>query len=151
MVKRRACYALPGSAVLMGDERISGLGPGFVIYGWGRVKASITYEPAEVRGLARLREIMAQPDRFATNRDALDVESLAPPNIPCFSRDTCLAVNMRSQWFSTRLRDNDLLFSAKDAETMLHIARTWDVRRLVARPGTGLNSHAARVPAGYIE
>ena len=41
-------------------------------------------------------------------------------------------------WFKNLLHDNDLLFSTADPEVLRHIAETWHVRWLVARPGTDI-------------
>ena len=38
--------------------------------------------------------------------------------------------------FPALLRQNDLMFSTTDPETLRAIAKTWHVRWLVARPGT---------------
>ena len=54
--------------------------PNWLRYGIGVVKTGITYAPGEVRGLRRLGELMTPDERFATNKHALDMESLAPPN-----------------------------------------------------------------------
>ncbi len=40
--------------------------------------------------------------------------------------------------FKALLRDNDLIFTTTDAETLRNIAKTWSVRWLVARPGTDI-------------
>ena len=41
-------------------------------------------------------------------------------------------------WFKAMLRDNDLLFTTTDPETLRNIAKAWHVRWLVARPGTDI-------------
>lgn len=151
LMKRSRRYSLVGSAVLMGVLMVGFLAWGsvWVRYGLGRVKSGITYAPGEVRGLLRLREIMAPDERFATNQHALDIESLAPPNersygYSALSEHPVLLEGYLSRgeyalpWFGTLLHDNDLLFNTKDPETMLAMARTWHVRWLVARPGTDI-------------
>jgi hypothetical protein len=92
---------------------------------------------------------MTPHERFATNKHALDSESLAPPNersygYSALSERPVLLEGYLSRgenllpWFKILLHDNDLLFSATDPETVRNIARTWRVRWLVARPGTDL-------------
>ena len=163
LVKRGSRYSLAGSAVLMGVLMVGFLawGPVWVRYGLGRVKSGITYAPGEVRGLLRLREIMAPDERFATNKHALDIESLAPPNersygYSALSEHPVLLEGYLSRgeyalpWFKTLLHDNDLLFSAKNPETLREIASTWHVRWLVARPDTDI-SLPRPLPAWLVE
>jgi len=82
LVERGSRYSLAVSTALICVLMIGffAWSPVWIRYGLGRVKSGITYSPGEVRGLHRLREIMAPNDRFATNQHALDTESLAPPN-----------------------------------------------------------------------
>jgi hypothetical protein len=151
LMKRSRRCSMVGSAVLMGVLMVGFLAwtTVWVRYGVGRVKSGITYTPGEVRGLRRLGELMAPDERFATNKHALDMESLAPPNersygySPLSERPVLLEGYLSRgeyalPWFKTLLHDNDLLFNTTDPETLLDIARTWHVRWLVARPGTDI-------------
>jgi hypothetical protein len=53
-------------------------------------------------------------------------------------------------WFKSMLRDNDLLFSTTDPQTLRGIANIWHVRWLVARPGTDI-SVAKPLPPWLVE
>jgi len=151
LMERSRRFSAVGSAILMGTLLVGFLAwtPNWLRYGLGRVKTGITYTPSEVHGLRRLGELMAPDERFATNKHALDKESLAPPNersygYSALSERPVLLEGYLARgenllpWFNTLLRDNDLLFSATDPETLRGIARTYRVRWLVARPGTDI-------------
>ncbi len=152
LMKRSRRFSAVGSAILMGALLVGFLAwtTDWLRYGMGRVKTGITYAPGEVRGLRRLGELMAPDERFATNKHALDMESLPPPNersygYSALSERPVLLEGYLDRgeteipWFKTLLHDNDLLFSATDPETLREIARTWHVRWLVARPGTDIS------------
>jgi hypothetical protein len=162
MKRSRRCSTV-GSAVLMCALLVGFLAwaPNWLRYGMGRVKTGITYTPSEVRGLRRLSELMAPEERFATNKRALDMESLAPPNecsygYSALSERPVLLEGYLARgetslpWFNTLLRDNDLLFSTTDPKTLRDIARKWHVRWLVARPGTDI-SLPRPLPAWLVE
>jgi hypothetical protein len=151
LMKRSRRFSAISSAILMGALMVGFLAwtTVWLRYGMGRVKTGITYPASEVRGLRRLGELMGPDERFATNKHALDMESLAPPNERSYGYsalserpvllDGYLARGENAlPWFKTLLHDNDLLFSATDPETLRDIARTWHVRWLVARPGTDI-------------
>jgi hypothetical protein len=104
---------------------------------------------------------MPPDERFATNKHAPGVESLAPPNersygYSALSERPVLLEGYLSRgenllpWFKTLLHDNDLLFSTTDPETLRDIARKWHVRWLVARPGTDI-SLPRPLPAWLVE
>jgi len=167
LMKRSRHFSAVGSAVLMGALMV-----GFLAWTteWLRhgmegiktdIKTDITYMPSEVRGLRRLGELMAPDDRFATNKHTLDVSSLVPPiarsyGYSALSERPVLLEGYLDRgetalpWFTTLLRDNDLLFSATDPGTLRDIARTWHVRWLVARPGTDI-SLPRPLPAWLVE
>jgi hypothetical protein len=151
LMKRSRRFSTISSAILMGILLVGFLAwtTDWIRYGLGEVKTGITYAPGEVRGLRRLGELMTPHERFATNKHALDKESLAPPNersygYSALSERPVLLEGYLARgenllpWFNTLLRDNDLLFSATDPETLRGIARTYRVRWLVARPGTDI-------------
>jgi hypothetical protein len=152
LMKRSRQFSTVGSAVLMGALMVGFLAwtTDWLRYGMGEVKTDITYMPSEVRGLRRLGELMAPDERFATNKHALNVDSLLPPiersyGYSALSERPVLLEGYLDRgetdlpWFKTLLHDNDLLFSTTDPETLLNIARTWQVRWLVARPGTDIS------------
>lgn len=151
LMKRSRRFSALGSAVLMGALAVGFLAwtTNWLRYGMGRVKTGITYTPSEVRGLRQLGEHMTPDERFATNKHALDLESLAPPNersygYSALSERPVLLEGYLARgenalpWFKTLLHDNDLLFTTTDPETLRDIARKWHVRWLVARPGTDI-------------
>jgi hypothetical protein len=152
LIQRSRRFLTVSSAVIMGVLLTGFLAwmPEYIRYGIGEVKSGITSPPGEVLGLRRLGELAAPHDRFATNKHALDPESLAPPNelsygYSALSERPVLLEGYLSRgenllpWFGTLLHDNDLLFSATDPETLRSIARTYRVRWLVARPGTDIS------------
>lgn len=164
LMKRNRHFSTVASAVLMGALMVGFLAGStvWIRYALGRVKTDITYGPGEVRGLRRLGELMARNERFATNKHALDmVDSLLPPiersyGYSALSERPVLLEGYMDRgetdllWFKTLLRDNDSLFSVTDPETLRDIARTWQVRWLVARPGTDI-SLPRPLPAWLVE
>ena len=151
LMKRSYRFSTIGSAVIMGALLVGFLAwtPNWLRYGVGTVKTDVTYTPGEVRGLRRLRELMAPDERFATNKHTLDRDSPLPPialsygysavsERPVLLEGYLARGETAIPWFKTLLHDNDLLFSTTDPEMMRDIARTWHVRFLVARPGTDI-------------
>jgi hypothetical protein len=156
LMKRNRDFSTIGSAVLMGALLV-----GFLAWttDWLRhgmeglktdIKTDITYRPSEVRGLRRLGTLMAREERFATNKHALDIDGVLPPiarsyGYSALSERPVLLEGYLDRgetalpWFKALLHDNDLLFSTTDPETLRDIARAWDVRWLVARPGTDIS------------
>jgi hypothetical protein len=152
LMKRSRHFAAIGSTVLMGALMVGFLAwvPVWVRYGLGEVKTGITYAPGEVRGLRRLGELMSPNERFATNKHALGVEGAVVPNersygYSALSERPVLLEGYKDRgedllpWFNTLLRDNDLLFSTTDPETLHSIARTYHIQWLVARPRTDIS------------
>src|SRR4029077_14600073 len=138
-----------GSAILMGVLLIGFLAwiTPWLNFGQGRMKMDITLTPGEVRGLNRLGELAAPSERFATNKHA--VESIAIDRERSYAYATLSERPVLLEgydyrgvsalpWFSTLLRDNDLMFRTTNPETLHDIAKTWRVRWLVARPGTDI-------------
>jgi hypothetical protein len=151
LMKRSSRFSMVASGVLMGVLMVGFLAwtTVWLRYGIGMVKTGVTYPPGEVRGLRRLGELMAPGERFATNKHTLGAESLAPPRersygYSALSERPVLLEGYLARgetflpWFDTLLRDNDLLFTTTDPDTLRDIARKWQVRFLVARPGTDI-------------
>jgi hypothetical protein len=149
LMKRSTRFSSVGSAILMGVLLIGFLGwiTPWLNYDVGRAKRDITLTPGEVRGLNRLGEVAAPGERFATNKHAVD--SLVTNRERSYAYGTLSGrpVLLEGYFyrgvsalpgFKTLLRDNDLLFSTTDPETVRDIAKTWHVRWLVARPGTDI-------------
>jgi hypothetical protein len=116
-------------------------------FGEGRQKMDITLTPGEVQGLKCLNKLAPDGERFATNKHSVD--SMA------FNRERSYAYDSLSKCpvllegyqvhdaasspgFKTLLRDNDLMFTTTNAETLRDISTTYHVRWLVARPGTDI-------------
>ncbi|MGO8787146.1 MAG: hypothetical protein ACLQVL_07155 [Terriglobia bacterium] len=147
LINRSRRFSAAGPAILMGVLLMGFLAwiPPWLNFGLGRMKMDITLTPGEVRGLTRLGELAAPGEQFATNKHAVDrltsdrersyaYGTLAerPVLLEGYSYQGVSAF----PWFKTLLRDNDLLFSTTDPETVRNIAKTWRVQWLVARPGT---------------
>jgi hypothetical protein len=152
LIQRSRRFSTVSSAVLLGVLLVGFLAwmPDWIRYGLGEMKAGITYPPGEVSGLRRLRELMAPDERFATNKHALDPESIVPSDnqrsygYSALSERPVLLEGYLDRaenllpWFKTLFRDNELLFNTTDPETLRRIAKTYRVRWLVASPGTDL-------------
>jgi hypothetical protein len=163
LMKRSRQFSKVSSMVLMGVLTVGFLAwtTDWLRYGLGEVKTEITYPPSEVRGLRRLRELMTPNERFATNKHALNVDSVLPPiersyGYSALSERSVLLEGYMDRgetalpWFKSLLHENDLLFSTTNPETLRNIARTWQVRWLVARPGTDI-SLPRPLPAWLVE
>jgi hypothetical protein len=149
LMKRSLRFSTVGSAILMGGLLIGFLAwiTPWLNFGLGRMKMDITLTPGEVRGLKRLGDLAKPDERFATNKHAVD--SLATNRDRSYDYTTLSerpvlleGYSYRGEsalpGFKTLLRDNDLLFTTTDPETVRDIAKTWHVRWLVARPGTDI-------------
>ncbi len=149
LMKRSRRFSAVTSSILMGVLLMGFLAwiTPWLNFGLGRMKMDITLTPGEVQGLKHLGELSAPGERFATNKHAVD--SLAT------GRERSYAYGALSErpvllegyayrgesalaGFKTLLRENDLIFSTTDSETVREIARSWRVRWLVARPGTDI-------------
>jgi hypothetical protein len=97
--------------------------------------------------LARLNELSSPGERFATNKHEID--SLAThrersygyaalSERPVLLEGLQYHVPAELQWFQDLHRDNDLIFTTTDPNTIHNIAKAWQVRWLVARPGTDI-------------
>jgi len=149
LMKRSQRFSTIGSSILMGVLLIGFLAwiAPWLNFGMGRMKMDITLTPGEVRGLNRLGGLAAPGERFATNKH--DVDTLATDRERSYSYATLSerpvlleGYRYHSQTalpgFKRLLHDNDLLFTTTDPDTLRDIAREWQVRFLVARPGTDI-------------
>jgi hypothetical protein len=150
LMKRSRRSSEIGSAILMGVLLIGFLGwiPAWLNYGMGRMKMDVTVSPGEVRGLKRLDDLMRPGERFATNKHAVESVATNPDRSHAYAALSERPVLLEglfyhtqpsSQMFQTLVHDNDLMFSTTDPETLRDIAKAWQVRWLVARPGTDIS------------
>jgi hypothetical protein len=149
LMKRSRRFSAVGSATLMGMLLIGFLAwiTPWLNFGLGRMKMDITLTPGEVRGLKRLGELAAPGERFATNKHAMDSLASRPERSyayatlserPVLLEGYVYRAENRRPGFKPLLRDNDLMFSTTNPQTVRDIAKTWHIRWLVARPGTDI-------------
>jgi hypothetical protein len=150
LAKRSRPFSMASSAILMGVLMIGFLAwiTPLLNFGMGRMKMDVTVSPGEVQGLQRLRELAGRDERFATNKH--DVESSANKSGRSYAyaalteRPVLLEgylhhTQRESSDFLALQNDNDLMFATSDAETLHNLAKKWNVRWLVARPGTDID------------
>jgi hypothetical protein len=149
LMKKNRRFSTVVSTILMGVLMIGFLAwiTPWLNFGMGRMKMDITITPGEVQGLERLGELAKPDDQFATNKH--DMENLvalrersyayaALSERPVLLEGYSYRGVTMLPWFKSLLRDNDLMFSTTDPETVRHIAKAWHVRWLVSRPGTDI-------------
>ena len=150
--ERDSRYAAPLSALVMCVLMVGFLGwvPTWFRFGLQTVPTSVSYPPDEVRGLRRLRDLMPPGQRFATNKHTIErtlpltslnlsygYSSLAEH--PVLLEGYLARGENTLPWFATLFRDNDVLFSTTDPDTLRSTAKKWDVQWLVARPNTDIS------------
>ena len=149
LMKRRERVSGIGSAVLASILMVgffAWISP-WLNFGLGRMKMDVLLTPGEVRGLNQLTHLAAPSDRFATNKHAIDgVAALSERSYgyAAFSERPVLLEGYSYQgvtslpWFNTLLRENDLMFSTTNPNTLRDLSKKWSVQWLVARPGTDI-------------
>jgi hypothetical protein len=149
LMRRSPAVASVASIVLLGVLSIGFLAwiAPWLNYGLGRMKLDVTMTSGEVAGLNRIHDLAKPNERFATNRHEID--SLASRRERSYAytalseRPVLLegyldrGVN-RLPWFKSMLRDNDMMFTTSDPETLRKLAESYQVHWLVARPGTDI-------------
>jgi hypothetical protein len=151
LAKRNAGFSRIASVVCMGVLLMGFLAwiPTWLRFGLQSVPTDVTYSPGEASGLRHLRGLMAPDDRFATNKHDIDRLKPLPPlalsygysaltEHPVLLEGYLARGETAIPWFGTLQRDNELLFSTTNPETLRETAKTWQVRWLVARPGTDI-------------
>jgi hypothetical protein len=137
------------SATLMGVLMIGFLAwiTPWLNFGMGRMKMDVTISSGEVQGLKRLGELAPRDERFATNKHDVDSSANKSGRSYAYAALTERPVLLEgylhhtqrdSPAFTGLLHDNDLIFTTTDAATLRSLAKTWNVRWLVARPGTDI-------------
>ncbi len=161
LMKRSRRFSRLGSAALMIVLLAGFLGwsADWIKYARGMVHTDITYSPDEVHGLRRLGDLMAPGEVFATNKHDVDTRADGRGRSYGYSALVGHPVLLEGYlsrgenllpWFSSLLRDNDLLFTTTDPELLRSTARTWHVQWLAARPGTDI-SLPRPLPAWLVE
>jgi hypothetical protein len=148
-MKRSPRFATVASAVVMAVLMVGFLAwiPPVLNFGLGRMKMAVTLTPGEVEGLHRLAELAPPGERFATNKH--QVESLmsnrdrsygyaALAERPVLLEGLQYHTPLELPWFKSLINDNDLIFTTRDPQTVRTITQAWNIRWLVARPGTDL-------------
>ena len=151
LMNRGSRFSPAISGCVLGVQLIGFLAwlPTWTRFGLQTTPTSVVYSSGETSGLRRLRELMAPEDRFATNKHNIDRMSPLPPlalsyGYSALAEHPVLLEGYLARgedalpWFKNLHHDNDLLFATTDAETLHRIAKTWNVRWLVARPGTDI-------------
>jgi hypothetical protein len=149
LMKRSIRFSRLGSGTLMVLLMAGFLAwsPDWVKYARGMVHTDVTYPSGEVHGLRRLGDLMIPGEVFATNKHDTDTKEhghgrsngyFALSGRPVLLEGYLNRGENMLPWFSDLLRDNDLLFTTTDPETLREIAGKWHVRYLVARPGTDI-------------
>lgn len=149
LMKRNRRFSTVASGILMVVLMIGFLAwvTPWLNFGMGRMKMDITLTTGEVQGLNRLGELAAPRERFATNKHSIDSVATDPERSYAYAALSERPVLLEGYSyrdvsalpeFKDLLRDNDLLFSTTNPETLRDLAKTWHVRWLVARPGTDI-------------
>jgi hypothetical protein len=149
LAKRNSRFSAVSSAILIGVLMIGFLAwiTPWLNFGMGRMKMDVTISPGEVHGLKRLEELAARDERFATNKHDVDSSAdksgrsyayAALSERPVLLEGYLHHTQRDSLTFRSLMHDNDLMFTTTDAETLRNLANTWNVRWLVARPGTDI-------------
>lgn len=149
LMKRSRRFSTIASAALMGVLLIgftAWIAP-WLNFGLRRMKMDVTVAPGDVRSLKHLGELMVPGERFATNKhgvDSLATNTERSHAYAALSEHLVLLeglfyhVQTSSQNFQELLRENDLMFSTTDPDTLHMLSRKWNVKWLVARPGTDI-------------
>ena len=148
-MKRSRQFSALASAVLMSVLLIgfaAWITP-WLNFGMGRMKMDVTVSAGEVRGLNRLRELAGRSEHFATNKHDVDTSAdkdgrsysyVALSERPVLLEGFLHHTQRDNPAFVALQHDNDLIFTTTDPETLHSLARNWNVRWLVARPGTDI-------------
>ena len=136
LMKRSGRSSTVGSAVIMCVLLMGFLAwiPPLFNFGLRRMKMDVTLTPGEVQGLNRLGERAAPGERFATKKhevDSLVTHRERSYGYAALSERPALLEGLQYHtpeelpWFKALVRDNDLIFSTTDPETVRDIAKNW--------------------------
>jgi hypothetical protein len=149
LMRRSSRFAGAASVVLMAVLAVgifAWITP-WLNFGIGRMKMPVSVSAAEVAELHLLDRLAAPDERFATNRHEID--SLAKRRARSYgygaiSERPVLVEGyldrglIQLPWFHSLLRDNDLMFTTTDPDTLHRLAKQYQVQWLVAQPGSDL-------------
>lgn len=150
LAKRSLRFAAVGSAILMGVLMIGFLGwiTPWLNFGMGRMKMDVTVSPGEVQGLYRLRALASPDQRFATNKHDVNTSAnksgrsyayAALSERPVLLEGYLHHTQSNSPAFQALLDQNDSMFTTTDPATLRSLTKKWNIRWLVARPGTDIS------------
>jgi hypothetical protein len=149
LMKRSRTFSTAGSLIVMAILWVgffAWITP-WLNFGMGRMEMDVTISPGEFQGLNRLRKLDASGERFATNKH--EVDSLAEnrersyqygalAERPVLLEGYLYRGESKVAGFQSLLRDNDLMFTTTNPQTLREIAKAWHIRWLVARPGSDI-------------
>lgn len=149
LMRRNGSFSTASAVLLMGV-----LSVGFLAwiapwsnFGLGKMKMDVSLTPGEVQTLASLHQLSAPDERFATNKhEASNVAEhtersyayAALAERPVLVEGFLYHQLRTLPGFEELLRDNDLMFTTADPDTLHELVRKWQIRWLVARPGTDI-------------
>ncbi len=150
LVQRNSQLARPISLAVLGLLALGFLAwiPPVMNFGLDRMKMDIVLSSGEVHGLIRLRTIAPPNQVFATNHHSVPSLAARPQRsygYTALSEHPVLLEGYLDRGisklagFSDLLRDNDLMFSTTDPQTVRTITGTYNVKWLVAEPGTDIS------------
>jgi hypothetical protein len=149
LMKRNHRFSMVGSAILMGVLMIGFLAwiTPWLNFAKGRMKMDVTISSGEVQGLKRLGDLATREERFATNKHDVDASAnksgrsyayAALSERPVLLEGYLHHTQREDPEFQALFRDNELMFTSTDPQTVRAIAQTRNIRWLVARPGTDI-------------
>lgn len=161
LMKRSERFSSVASAALICVLMLGFLGwiTPWINFGLGRMRMDITLSRGEVSGLKRLNELAKPNERFATNKHVIDSlvslreRSYAYATLserPVLLEGYAYRGEYKAPGFASLLHDNDLMFTTTDPQTLHEAAKKYDVRWLVARPGTDI-ALAKPLPSWLVE
>lgn len=122
--------------------------PPVMNFGLDRMKMDLVVSPGEVCGLTRLNALASPSQVFATNRHSVPGLALRTQRSYAYTALSERPVLLEGYLdrgisslpsFPDLLRNNDLMFSTTDPQTLRSIAGSYNVKWLVAEPGTDIS------------
>jgi hypothetical protein len=150
LVQRNGQLARPISLAVLGLLALGFLAwiPPVMNFGLDRMKMDIVLSSGEVHGLTQLRTLAPLNQVFATNHHSVPSLAARPQRsygYTALSEHPVLLEGYLDRGVSSLpgfpdlLRDNDLIFTTNDPQTVRTITGTYNVKWLVAEPGTDIS------------